>query len=346
MTVLFFSRGRGHGHAIPDMAIIAELRKADPGMGISIASYATGLRTFRAAGHQVIDLGLPENNGFIETQSICYKLIIREKPDIVVAHEEFAALTAAALAGVPSIFISAWLPQSKSIAAEALVLAGSIVVIEHPGVFAVPPGVGAPVHHVGPIIRKMKFTVQDRSALRQQLGLAPHALAILVVSGGWAMEERAPIVETILAAFQLLPDANKRLIWLAGRDSPALRQRMNNAPGIAIMDFYDPIEQLIAPCDVVITKGTRGITLDAAAVGVPTISLSSGLNPIDDTLVPRIRNNTALNARAVTGPILADYIEKLKAAPPAEFATSMTVASNGATLAAKTIYAEVRRLAG
>jgi UDP:flavonoid glycosyltransferase YjiC (YdhE family) len=342
--ILLFSRGRGHGHAIPDMAMIAELKQVAPGISVEIASYATGSRTFQTAGHPVIDLGLAENNGFIETQAACHRLIGKMRPDIVVAHEEFGAISAAGLAGIPSIFVSAWLPQTKSVAVEALAVAGSIIVIDHPGVFFVPPGVTAPVHHVGPILRRMKYTVRDRSTLRQELGMAPDALAILVVSGGWAVEERAPVVDTILAAFQALPPADKRLIWLAGRDCDALRQRVNGTQGIEVLGFYDPIERMIAPCDVVITKGTRGITLDAASVGVPSISLSSGLNPIDDIMVPRIRTNTALNARAVDGAILAGYIGKIVNDPLARRAHPAGAEANGAALAAQTILAEIRRL--
>src|SRR5687768_3344241 len=105
---LFFSRGRGHGHAIPDMAIVDELESLAPEIAVSFASYATGAATFKAANRSVFNMGLAENNGFLETLFKACDLILDQKPNIIISHEEFAALPAARLAGIPSIFISAW----------------------------------------------------------------------------------------------------------------------------------------------------------------------------------------------------------------------------------------------
>jgi hypothetical protein len=92
------------------------------------------------------------------------------------------------------------------------------------------------------------------------------------------------------------------------RKTKASRQLSAALGRVKIVPFADPIERFLAAADVVITKGTRGITHDAASVGVPSISLSHGHNPIDDLLIPRITNNRALNTRAVTPEILRDYI--------------------------------------
>jgi UDP-N-acetylglucosamine:LPS N-acetylglucosamine transferase len=344
VSVLFFSRGRGHGHAVPDMAIAEALSAIDSRIELKFASYATGAETFRSAGVPVIDLGLPENNPFIETLSRCYRMIDAVRPPIVIAHEEFAAMAAAKIAGVPAIFVSAWLPPIGSVSAESLVSAASILVIERPGLFPVPPGATAPVHYVGPILRKMAYTSKDRTRLREELGLADDALAVLMVQGGWANEERAPAMRTVLSAFRGLERRRKRLFWLAGKDAPLVRREIVGLPDIQVFEFFRPIEKLMAACDLVITKGTRGVTLDAASVGVPSLSLSFANNPIDDALVGRIRNNTALNAKAVTGEMLARYIEEIAAARPRYVPNIDGFDSDGAASAARVLATEVRRV--
>src|ERR1700733_12151618 len=64
MKVLFFSRGRGRGHAIPDVAIMREVRRLRPDTTCEIASYSTGARTIESLDERVHDLQLPEENPF------------------------------------------------------------------------------------------------------------------------------------------------------------------------------------------------------------------------------------------------------------------------------------------
>ena len=53
--ILFFSRGRGRGHAIPDMAIAEKLLRLRDDADIRFVSYATGAATFTEFGHSVIE---------------------------------------------------------------------------------------------------------------------------------------------------------------------------------------------------------------------------------------------------------------------------------------------------
>lgn len=298
------------------MDIVTELGLLDKQIHVKFASYSTGAQTFMKRGVPVIDMELPENNLFLPTLEKAFRLTTDCKPQVVVAHEEFAAIAAAKLANVPAIFISAWLPAAGTIAAESLVTASALLVIDSPGIFPIPPGIRGQVCYSGPITRKLKYTRVDRLALRREMGMEDDALAILVVPGGWAGEERASIADTVLSAFFALKQTPKRLLWLAGKDAESLSARTKGMKGVHILPFVDPVERIISACDLVITKGTRGITMDAASAGVPTISLSPGLNPMDDLMVPRIRTNIALNARAVDGVILQHYIEEIISKPP------------------------------
>lgn len=308
--VLFFSRGRGHGHAVPDMAIAHELLNLAPETTVQFASYATGTATLRQGGWEVFDLHLPENNPFLPTLLVCADVIRRVSPSVIVAHEEFAALVAGRMAGTPSIFLSAWLPLAQGYAHDAMACADSAIILEEPGIFATPGNMGVQPRFVGRLRREISHTPADRARARGALAVPEDAVVVTVIPGGFASEEKAPFFPLVADAFQRLPFPEKRLFWLGGADAKKLASSTQDLPSITILDHQPSIDHFLVASDVVITKGTRGATLDAVAAGVPSISLSPGLNPIDDLLVPRIRSNLALNARAVTGEILAWHIAR------------------------------------
>src|SRR5260221_526601 len=120
LKLLYFSRGRGHGHALTDLAIAKELTHLCPDINLSFASYGSGLSTFRSLNAPVHSMNLPENNPFLPTLIESQRLIRALLPDIVVTNEEFAALPAANWNHVPSVFISDWLPRIPSIQADSL----------------------------------------------------------------------------------------------------------------------------------------------------------------------------------------------------------------------------------
>jgi UDP-N-acetylglucosamine:LPS N-acetylglucosamine transferase len=312
-TILFFSRGRGHGHALPDLAITQHILASAASIEVQLASYATGATTIRAAGHPVIDLGLPEENPFLATLHACAETIERLRPNLVVAHEEFAALSAARFHRTPTIFISAWLPPKGSLQAETLESATKIIVLGHAGVFPVPDRVCAPVIYTGPVVRSMAHTSLNRAQLRMELRWAAEDFCIVGVPGGAAGETQVALADVVVSAFLQLPMTGKRLVWLASRDTDRMRDRLIGLKGVSVLPFQHPVERLLAAADLIITRGTRGITHDAASVGVPSLSLSSHDNLLDDILVPRIRTNLALSAPATDAPTLAAYLERIRA---------------------------------
>jgi UDP-N-acetylglucosamine:LPS N-acetylglucosamine transferase len=343
LRILFFSRGRGRGHAIPDIAIADELKQVLSNFDLQFASYATGADTFRRAERAVHDLDLPESNPYLATLAKCFHLIQKVRPQIVICHEEFAGLVAARLLEIPSIFVSAWLPSGRSIFTESIHYCGAVVILERPGIFALPPGVTIPVYHVGPILRNVKFTRRDREALRVEMGITNEAKVVIVMPGGYSGEEQGPIAPIVLPAFHRLASQGDRLFWISSKDFEFLRPRVESMTGVTLVEFVDPVERLLAIADIVITKGTCGCTLDAMAVGVPSISLSLGINPMDDLLVPRIRNNISLFANATSATILADYIER---AIVNRREPSYPAVNHGAKPAALAIVDAIRRLVG
>ena len=210
--------------------------------------------------------------------------------------------------GVPSIFLSAWLPQQGTIGAESLLLCDSILVLEEPGIFSAPSGASSVLIHTGPIRRAVKFTAQDRAALRRKNDMSPDTFFLVVVPGGGTSESETPILNLVLSAFDSISAEKKKLAWVSTKDFSVIHEEFLGSTVFNAIKYFDPIEELIAMADIVITKGSRGISHDAQSVGVPSISISFGKNPVDDLLVPRIRNNVSLYARATTPDILKKYI--------------------------------------
>ncbi len=87
MDILFFSRGRGKGHAIPDAAIMESVRNLDDRIGWQFVSYGTGASTLAELGHSVRDLQLPDDNPFHETLIRACEVISECSPGLVVSHE-------------------------------------------------------------------------------------------------------------------------------------------------------------------------------------------------------------------------------------------------------------------
>lgn len=293
------------------MEIGSIIQSMAPKVEVQFASYSTGAATFRSSGVDVVDIGMSESNPYLATQIKAFELIRRVAPDIVVAHEEFAALPAAKMAGLASVFISAWLPVGASIASESMSFADAAIVLGEPGIFPVPQGFSGKMYYAGTAYRRLSSDVGNRTTLRNEYSIPHDALCVVVLPGGSASEKSSPMADVVLSAFFGLSKRPKRLYWVSAKDHDLLQAKVSGLEGVNLVKYAHPIENLLSCADLVITKGTRGSTLDAAAVGVPSISLSPGTNPVDDVLVPRIRTNIALNLHAVDGPILAEYMKRV-----------------------------------
>lgn len=344
IPVLFFSRGRGRGHAIPDMAIAAEFPGLDARLEVQFVSYATGADTFRQSGWPVIDLGLPEANPFVTTMTRAHALIGELRPAVVIAHEEYAVLPAARMAGVPVILVTDWFPSPNQTTGESVACADAIVFIGPPGIFPPPCPLPRPPRQVGPIVRKMRYTLTDRPRARAELGLRDDAFVLAVMPGAWATEEKAPIMPLVLEAFRQWSAREKFLFWLTKADGAAVARQTAGLPGVKVLVDCACVEQIMVASDVVITKGNRGTILDAASLGVPSLSLSFATNPVDETLVAEIRSNRALRAPATDAALLGECLREMVALPPAQRAPPLGLHLHGGEIAARALVEEIVRL--
>jgi predicted glycosyltransferase len=313
--ILFFTRGRGRGHAVPDLAIAAELERLDPSAQVHFVSYATGAETFQAHNVPCIDLCLPEANPSHETLVLAAKLIGWLNPDLVVAHEEFMAMPAARIFDKPTVMLTDWFSDPARDSMTALRMAGRVLFLDEPGHFPEPPCVEGRVEYLGPVVRDLGFGPHDAAIARARLGITDGTFSLAVLPGSWR-EDTAPILDTVLAAFDRLPFARKRIFWMAGDDEEFVRRHSENRCDIEVRGYDPEIGCVMAAADVAVTKGTRKTLHELAALGKASVSLACTPNRIDHVRAACFASNEALGDGA--GPAeLAAAIERAARRRPA-----------------------------
>ena len=310
-TVLFFSRGKGRGHAVPDAAIADELMKLRPGVEITFVSYDVGAATLTNLGRDVIDMVLPEDPQLWDSVIRLIHLLRDLTPTLVVSHEEFAVAPLAKAFGLPVVFITDWFADPAWSTMQALRYADEVIFLDDAGYWDVPPYLNGTVQYVGPVLRRLEKI--DPAVARQGLNIGREATVVMVAPGGSTMHgaTRAPIFDLVVSAFDLLDVTNKKLIFIApesdysnyvaraaGRDDILV---LRPGPG-------DAFTATLLASDVLITTGNRTPILEAHALGIPSISISSGHNPIDDQRNCRVPTNMALRTKGLTAQVLKDCI--------------------------------------
>lgn len=134
----------------PDMAIVEDLRKIRDDVDVRFVSYGTGAATLTERGYPVIDLGLPEANPALETIVLAAQVIGSLEPRLVVAREEFAALPAAKIFGLPAVMISDWFKERSAYSMQTLGYADEVIFLGEPGAFEEPEQAKGRVRYVGP----------------------------------------------------------------------------------------------------------------------------------------------------------------------------------------------------
>lgn len=282
--ILFFSRGRGRGHAIPDIEIVKELQRLRDDLDVRFASYGTGARTFESFDLPLIDLGLPDKGSTTVVTVLSGKLIGALNPHLVVSHEEFPVLPAAKIFNKPTIFITDFFVEPGLDSMESLQCADRIIFTGNAGLFEEPPWVSGHVEYVGPVLRHFKYTKNDRERARRELGLREAKAVISVLPGSWT-ESVAPILDVVIEAFDLLEFPSKKLIWVAGQDHDEIEARLGSRDEVRVIERDWQIDRIMAASDTVITKANRMTCLELHAMGVPSVALSPRINRIDDIVV-------------------------------------------------------------
>ncbi|MGH9353064.1 MAG: hypothetical protein ACRD2G_13045 [Terriglobia bacterium] len=309
VKIAFFSRGRGRGHVVPDMAIVRELESETPGVDVRFVSYGIGSATLRQRGFDVIDLAVADNSTIIESVVSAAQVVGSIRPELVIAHEEFGALPAAKIFNLPSLFITDFFQDPNALTTRCLRYADEVVFIGNPGEFTEPPFLKNKVQYVGAAVRRFEYRKCDRVRARTELGLPVDGTVISFMPGSWR-EAQAPVADLVVGAFDRLPFTRKCLVWLTGPDYEVLRHRCGSRDDIILKKEDWQIDRLMVASDLAITRGTRTTLRELSALGIPSISLSHGLNWPDDVVASRIPSNTFLNAVETNCEALCNWIQK------------------------------------
>jgi len=285
--ILFFSRGRGRGHAIPDMEIVKEMTKAHEDVQVHFVSYGTGARTIEQYGFPLIDVGLPDQAPHTAMTVIAGQLIGSLDPDLVVSHEEFAALPVAKIFAKRTICITDWFVDPERLSMACLGYADKILFIDEPGIFEEPPCVQGRVEYVGPILREFQYGPEDRGRARSELNIPSDAFVVAVLPGSWT-EEKVPIFDKVMEAYDALDKPSKFLIWVAGSDHEMIEARLADRQDALVVEFDPVIERIMVAADVAVTKCTRKTHVELAALGTTAVGLYMGLNSVDQVRVSKL----------------------------------------------------------
>lgn len=133
--IAFFSRGRGRGHAVPDMAIAEAMKLLISDLDIRFISYSSGAAAFRSRGYDVIDMGMPADPQLFDMIVHEARIIGLLQPRLVIAHEEFAALPTAEIFQIPSVFITDFFLDPSSLPISALRYAAEVIFTGEDGRF-------------------------------------------------------------------------------------------------------------------------------------------------------------------------------------------------------------------
>jgi hypothetical protein len=135
-SILFFTKGFGRGHAMPDLAIVEALKRCcTETPNVTFVSYGTGAATLRANGSDVIDLEMPDNNPLLDTIVYSTQLTSHLTPRLIIAHEEVAPLLAAKAFNIPCLFITDFFQEATMLTTKLIEYANEVIFIGDRGVF-------------------------------------------------------------------------------------------------------------------------------------------------------------------------------------------------------------------
>ena len=271
-------------------------------------SYSGGAETFRSCGYEVVDLHLPDEPPLLPAIVQESRIIRGLQPQLVISHEELAALPASQIFDVPCLFVTDFFQDPNPFLMGAMQCAREIIFIAERGIFTEPPFMGDVIRYVGPAIRRFDYGRPDRARARRELDLPPDAAVVLCQPGGYE-EARAPMADLLVAAWDALP-ASFQASDMARMEGLRLAScPFRRPPG------YPRVEGRLGhrpshggQRSGRSQKGTAPRVCEAASLGIPSISISAGVNWPDDVAIAHVRSNSAFRAGGLNAGALAQLM--------------------------------------
>ena len=287
--ILYFSRGRGFGHAIPDLMVVDRLESLRPDVNITLGSYADGLKAISSNGRSALDLEMELDDEYTQKElSALQRIIPSVEPDLIVTHEVFYALPVARKYNIPSVLITHWFFEElgdmtafTGLLARFFNCATEIVIRDIESGHTVPPTLKVPVSFIGPILRTAE-PLEDRGlSVRQELGVPADLPLIFVSMGGNSQSRRKEMLASAVETYMELDRKQYGLILIAGEDADYYRQKLIDFPYAVVKSWDWNILRLQAVSTLAITRGSFGTLCELARLGVPSISIIDGGNAVD-----------------------------------------------------------------
>lgn len=293
--LLWFSRGRGWGHAVPDMLLLQQFTESYPKCRVRVASYADGAEVFRRSGWEVIDLALPRNPAPAEFRRRAGQVIERLTPHMLVSREEFQIPELAAARGLRNVVLTHWFLPSVHPSMAALTWADLVVFLEDFGVFSPPEWLRPKVFEAGPVCRRLSHPAKRSNA----------DLRRVIFALGARLRADPPQVLPRLRS--LLREGVPEQVytgWLGNEaDEDILR-----AAGLRhhFHDFGFRRDSLaeFAAATCVITSGTYNTLLELELLEIPSYRLTVSENPIDEAYAKQRRWSRILSPDATVRSLL------------------------------------------
>lgn len=282
-SILFFTWGRGWGHAIRDMVIIASLQRGEKSIRIGIISSEGGYQAYQAYGYECKEIKVPsgeeEWKWYLEVNEYLDEWGV---PNLIVSDEHFGALTVAEELKVPSVFITDWLPFGQYNRPEFVATFDQAEAIIYPGYQSstpVPEQLSGKVHFVGPIVRGNPFLQITRSQLKSEVGLKPDIPLILLMGGGTPENQR--YFSTCIHAVERIKE-EVQLVVIAGKLKENLNQEISSR--VTVLSHTTEIQKYMAASEVVITRAGHTTLWELAVYAIPsiTIPIPTESNPMQE----------------------------------------------------------------
>jgi len=347
LEVLYFSAVTDHRNALVDATIASELLRLEPALNITFASCDLGAAALRHLGFRVSDLDVYKNSGIWEWWICGHSLLSESRPTLVISHGEFHVLPLAKASHVPVIFLADWIGNLSDPFTQCLQYANEVIVLDEPGHLDVPPFLRGKTSFAGAVLQK---AVPNAGSSLSGAPIASQRgpLAIVFVSHGLdpCKDGQFDAVSLVLEAFEAINIEAKHLFWVVGeaeleltdcgiQDRRNVSQVKWGAYSISNLQF----------ADLLITACNSERLGEFAGLGIPSISLSCGQNPIEEWRVARIPGNTALRVGGLSANALRDHMLRLLNTRTAKTVNALNLPS-GDIVAAQKLRPHLRDASG
>ena len=181
-----------------------------------------------------------------------------------------------------------------------------------PAIYDEPPYLAGKVLYAGYVLRSLGAAGVDKAQAGANSDSPRAQPSFWSLRGrGNAFRSAGPNLRSRPRCIRFLDARNKRLLWVAGDpDYSSLLEKSRDRHDLMILSPITISHRPSMAADLVITKGNRLPLFECETLGIPSISISYGYNPVDDYRVSHIRTNIALRARGLEKSTLRDYMVK------------------------------------